>query len=38
MKNISKILKSVFWEGETTTGVMWLMFLLGLLFGWGLFN
>jgi len=35
---LKELLKSTLWKGSTTTGVMWLMFLLGFIFGWRIFQ
>ncbi len=33
-KEFKDTIKEIFWEGRTNMGIVWLMFLLGILFGW----
>ena len=35
-KEFKETLKIIFWSGETSLGVVWLMLILGFLLGWGL--
>ena len=37
-KEFKETIKIVFWNGEITTGVMWLMLILGFIFGVNLFK
>jgi len=36
--NYWKVWKEIFWTGETTMSCVWLMFLIGLIFGSKLFK